>query len=295
LNAQIEVYNSRSEWLAARRSGIGSSDAAAILGESSWASPYSVWAEKRGLESSSEENERMRWGTLLEAPIRDEYALRTKRNVRHYGSFAICRNNKYPWLLSSLDGDIEAAEGNGVYEGKLVDAFLAEDWADEPPLKYQIQIQQQMLNTGYRWGSLNCVIGGNKMQWFDLLANDDFQGAMLDRLAKFWDCVQSGREPEIDGSAAPARAIKTLHPNDDGSAVDLPDEAITRWEEREELAKEIKSLESKQKAHDNWFKAKIGGATYGVAQGRTWSMKTTARSGYEVKPCTYRQLRKAGK
>lgn len=295
MNATIEQYADRTEWLAARRTGIGSSDAAAILGESPWASPYSVWAEKRGLESTFEESERMRWGTILEAPIREEYARRTNRNVRHYGSFAIVRNNKYPWLISSLDGDIEAPEGNGIYEGKTVDAFLAKEWGDVPPLKYQIQIQQQMLNTGYGWGSMNCLIGGNEMKWFDLLADADFQGAMLDELAKFWECVQSGKPPEIDGSAATTRAIKALHPADNGTVVDLTEEAIVRWDCREDLSERIKTLKAAKTAHDNWFKAQIGSATYGLCQGRTWSLKTTQRNAYEVKATTYRTLRKAGK
>ncbi len=295
MNCTIEQYNSRAEWLAARRSGIGSSDAAAILGESSWASPYSVWAEKRGLEPTFEESERMRWGTILEAPIRDEYARRTKRNVRHYGSFAIVRNNKYPWLISSLDGDIEEPEGNGIYEGKTVDAFLAKEWGEKPPLKYQIQIQQQMLNTGYGWGSMNCLIGGNEMKWFDLLAEKDFQAVMLDELAKFWDCVQSGREPEIDGSAATTRAIKTLHPNDDGSDVVLPDEAADRWARRESLADEIKSLEEEKTAIDNWMKAKIGPHTFGTCKGDCWTYKTQSRAEHQVKASTFRVLRKKGR
>ena len=39
----------RAEWLAWRRSGIGASDVAGILGISPWASPFTVWADKLGL------------------------------------------------------------------------------------------------------------------------------------------------------------------------------------------------------------------------------------------------------
>ena len=38
----------REEWLERRRNTIGGSDAAGIVGLSSWASPFSVWAEKTG-------------------------------------------------------------------------------------------------------------------------------------------------------------------------------------------------------------------------------------------------------
>jgi predicted phage-related endonuclease len=39
----------RERWLAERRKGIGSSDAAAILGVHPYKSAYAVWAEKTGL------------------------------------------------------------------------------------------------------------------------------------------------------------------------------------------------------------------------------------------------------
>lgn len=42
MNFTIEQYANRPEWLAARRTGIGSSDAAAILGQTKWGSQYSV-------------------------------------------------------------------------------------------------------------------------------------------------------------------------------------------------------------------------------------------------------------
>ena len=42
------MSSERAEWLDWRRGGIGSSDIAAIIGLSPWATPYSVWAEKTG-------------------------------------------------------------------------------------------------------------------------------------------------------------------------------------------------------------------------------------------------------
>lgn len=44
----VEHHATESEWLAARQSGIGASEAAAVLGFSKFASPYSVWGRKTG-------------------------------------------------------------------------------------------------------------------------------------------------------------------------------------------------------------------------------------------------------
>ena len=41
----IETAN-RSEWLEARRAGIGASDIAAIMGISPWSTPFQIWASK---------------------------------------------------------------------------------------------------------------------------------------------------------------------------------------------------------------------------------------------------------
>jgi putative phage-type endonuclease len=65
----------RDEWLAARRTGIGGSDIAAILGLSPWRTPLDVYRDKvDGAEQP--ETEAMRWGRLLEDVIAREYAVR---------------------------------------------------------------------------------------------------------------------------------------------------------------------------------------------------------------------------
>ena len=57
---------SREKWLEARRSAIGGSDAAAIIGLNPYSSPYSVWADKTGRLPDKPDNEAMRLGRDLE-------------------------------------------------------------------------------------------------------------------------------------------------------------------------------------------------------------------------------------
>ena len=59
LRVASTVGLSRDEWLAIRRTGIGSSDIAGVLGLSPWASPYTVWADKRGRVPPVEQTEAM--------------------------------------------------------------------------------------------------------------------------------------------------------------------------------------------------------------------------------------------
>ena len=45
----------RAEWLNWRRTGLGGSDIAAVLGLSKWRTPWDVWADKKGLLPEKEE------------------------------------------------------------------------------------------------------------------------------------------------------------------------------------------------------------------------------------------------
>ena len=65
------TYANRSEWLEARRGGIGGSDAATLLGVSKFSSPYKLWAEKTGRDIGDFDNPYMRRGRALEPVIAD--------------------------------------------------------------------------------------------------------------------------------------------------------------------------------------------------------------------------------
>lgn len=59
------------QWLLARRNGIGGSDAGAVMGLNKWASPLTVYLDKKGL-SHFDGNRATERGSWLEAPIREK-------------------------------------------------------------------------------------------------------------------------------------------------------------------------------------------------------------------------------
>ena len=67
---------SRAEWLAARKAGIGGSDAAAIIGLNPFSSPLTVWADKTSADEPQEESESEAiWlGNVLEDHVARRYA-----------------------------------------------------------------------------------------------------------------------------------------------------------------------------------------------------------------------------
>ena len=75
--ATMKRYGNQKYWLRARHKGIGASDAPAILGQSRFDSPYSVWAKKtQPLLEVQQKTPVMRMGHRLEKEIAASYPLR---------------------------------------------------------------------------------------------------------------------------------------------------------------------------------------------------------------------------
>lgn len=285
----------REAWLAGRRNGIGASDAPAVLGISPFKSRGDLWAEKTGLVEPPDlsDNEAVEWGLRLEEPIAIAYADRTGRGVTLCAPFSSQSHSTLEWLMCTPDA-IQSArdrECNGLLQIKTTSAFNASDWSDGPPLYYQVQLQHELFVTGYPWGTLCCLIGGQKLVWFDQERNDQFIQAMLPKLSEFWGCVQTKTRP-VEANFS-ADVVKAMHPNDNGESVFLPAEAAKWAQAAEEAAELRKNAEAREKAAKTLLAAAIGDASYGILpDGTTYSYKTQTRKSHTVAESTFRVLRK---
>ena len=72
----------RAAWLEGRRTGIGGSDVAAVLGLNPWKTPLDVWDDKLGLSEDKGMSEPAYWGTVLEDTVAKEFQLRTGMKVQ---------------------------------------------------------------------------------------------------------------------------------------------------------------------------------------------------------------------
>lgn len=193
MNNEIQ---SREEWLAERRTGIGGSDAAPACGQSKWKSRYRLWLEKRGMVPDGPETEPMLWGNRLEPIVRQEYANRTGRELVTPG--VILRHPKYPCLLANIDG--QAIHENRGYEGKT--SRTGEGWGDpgtnEIPDEYTLQVQHYMLVTGLPVFDVAVLIGGSDFRIYEVEADKELQELIIDKELDFWSLVESGSEPEAE-------------------------------------------------------------------------------------------------
>lgn len=288
----IEKYATRDLWMERRQkvNGIGASEAAAVLGANPFVTALEVYANKRSQADERQMPEAVEWGTRLEGPILDGYQERSGRELNR--GFFFAQSPDHPWLCASPDALQD--EGAAVVEVKNVGARMAEQWADEPPLYYQIQVQHQMAATGLEHGTLVALIGGQKLVWFDVERNHKFIAVLVERLAAFWECVESGTPPAVvDGSESTRRALKLLHPKDNGETVALPQSVAIASEHLEIIEGHLKEMEQQRDQCRAKLMAAIGDATYGVLpDGSMWSWKHSTRKGYTVKESETRTLRR---
>ncbi len=275
------------EWLALRLMGIGASESSALFGVNPFESLYSLWARKRQkIAMSLEESEAMEWGKRLEDPIAQAYADKTGRVLADLGRRTILRSTSDPWMFATLDRVITSeARGPGVLEIKTAGEFRREDWeADEIPLNYQVQVQHQMAVTGYGWGSIAVLVGGNKFGWRDVERNEAFIAKLRGLGEAFWRMVETGEAPEVDGSDHTTEAMKALY-SPTGEEIALSEEAQAWDAEHEKLRAEIDALKERQKLLNNQLREAVGNAAIArLPDGSRWALTKGPRAGYVVAP-----------
>lgn len=187
----------RAEWLEARRTGIGGSDVAPILGLSKWATPLSVYMQKRGELGEQAENDAMRWGRYLEPVVRQAYADQTGYEVRVLPE--MIRHPVHDFMVANLDGFVAPAHApRRVFEAKT--ARTAEGWGepgtDQIPQPYLLQVQHYLAVTGFVVADVAVLIGGSDFRLYEVPEDRELQEMLVDAEADFWSRVQRGEPPE---------------------------------------------------------------------------------------------------
>lgn len=295
----------KAKWLEQRLQGIGASDASSILGINPWKSALALYTEKVGIKTPDvSENELMEWGHRLETPIAEAYEDETGRTLFDPGDFEIQRHRTLGFLMATLDrvvlhvNDAVPAKphpvpGDGVLEIKTTGAFNADEWEDEPPIYYQVQVQHQLAVTGLGWGSLAVLIGGQQFRWIDIKRNDAFIDKLIAAEEQFWWNVQQQKPPAPDGTKSSADALAVLFPQNTEDTAILPGDLIDADATIVECATKYKELDALSTAAENKIKAALGPFTYGfLANGVRYSWKQQTRPAHTVAESTFRVLRR---
>lgn len=288
----------RKAWLAARRTGIGSSDAAAILGISPYGSALSVYTEKIGAAPETSETEAMKWGRKLEPLVIAGFAEETDRGCEPNN--ALLRSKACPYHIATPDAmqvRRDRPMDMGILEVKTT-GFGRESWDEGLPPYVNAQVQHQLLVTGYDWGSAAVLVSGQKLLWVDVERDNRFIDEILRPAEEdFWKRVEERMPPPADGSLHAEIALKLLYPkHEPGKVVQLGGEFIDLDFELCQLQEEVKEREERISGIKQRFKEALQDAESGVISGGvTYTYKVQHRKETIQPASDFRVLRRSSK
>ena len=212
----------RDAWLEVRKSGIGSSDAAAAVGLNPYMSPLELWMEKTGRASTNGEHvgfdDPRYWGTLLEPYVAIAYQQKTDRRVRKVN--AVLQHPAFPFMLANIDREVINSPGVQILECKTAGEFGSRLWQDGVPEYVQIQVQHQLAVTGKAAADVAVLLCGQQLEIFRIPRDEDVIARLIVLEARFWEHVETDTPPPADGSESSARALRQLYPGG-GDTLDL--------------------------------------------------------------------------
>ena len=186
----------REQWLELRRKGITGSRIAGIMNLSPWETPRSVYLDLLGMKPEKEQSEPMYWGNVLEDVVAKEFQNRVGLKVRKVNY--ILQHPTFEFLLGNVDREIVDGKNKGILECKNVGAYSLEEWKTAPPLHYVTQLQFYLCLTGYKFGYLAALVGGQKFIAHRIERDDEFINQMIEAATEFWyGHVESEVEPEV--------------------------------------------------------------------------------------------------
>jgi putative phage-type endonuclease len=184
-----------------RRTYLGSSDVAAILGLSKWKTPLDVYLEKlgQGVPPDAAKEKLFRRGKRLEPVVLDmlgeEYGYEiTARGARY-------RDPGYSWMAAEIDAET-VIDGETVnIEVKTVHPFAAGEWGemetDEIPIHYAAQAMYGLMITGRQRCIFAALFGADNLVTYDLRRDEETIDGIRAKAIAFWlDHVLAKVPPE---------------------------------------------------------------------------------------------------
>lgn len=271
---------SRKEWLDIRRSGIGSSEVATILGLNPWETPYQLWRRKIGIDPDKAENFAMRAGHYLEDAVSMFYQDETGNEIiKASAGDWIIRNNEHPYLQVSPDRTfwlpgLPKSNGNkGILECKTTQMEVD---ADNVPQHWFAQLQMQLGVAELPKGALAWLTMGRTFGYRNYDFDPDFYEYMVEEVTRFWvDNIQGKQEPLLRN----VDDVLLRNPRHEAGKVVVADrEMVDTCRSLLEVKEELSALDTRKKELEEVVKMAMGDAEALVAPaeatGRTLTIAT---------------------
>lgn len=218
-------------WYAARRSRIGGSDIAQILGLSPWGDAYSLWCEKTGLATNDAAVTPLMWaGHYVELAAAKWYRDNRIPDGLHLRNSGTWSHKDRDWQLANPDRLVTRNPKSdkdpvGIVEIKYAPNSshkFGDDGTDQIPVHYFAQVQWYMATFGVAWCDL-VALGTWGFRCFRIGADPDWQAMAVTEAVRFMDCVALGIEPDWKPTPWAYESDRNRHPDIDDTEVTVDD------------------------------------------------------------------------
>ena len=191
MNTIAIPITSEDQWLAERAKDVTSTEVPALYGLSPYVTEFELWHQKHeGFAVQQQDSERMRWGRRLEAAIAAGVAEDFGWEVRKASTYRRCKDVR---LGASADFEVlNDPRGTGMLEVKNVDAHVfREQWHEhngiiEAPPHIELQLQTQLEVSGFSWGCVVALVGGNTTAALMRERDPAIGKSIREKVAAFW-------------------------------------------------------------------------------------------------------------
>ena len=267
------------EWKALRKQYIGGSDAAAVLGMSSYKSRYTLWAEKTGKIPEFSGNLATDVGTYFEDFIAKRFEQETGKKVRKETHSIF--NDKYPWAIANVDRVIVGEDA--ILECKFTDSLNLKRYKNgEFPDRFYVQCVHYLAVTGKKKAYLAVLIGNKEFKVFEIYRDEAEIEALMAEEKAFYELIKSDTAPATDGTESTTETIKTIYADSNEDIVNLfaYEDALNQYVA---VQAQIKELEAIKDEMANKVKVFMGEAGKGETDRFKVSWTSAEKSTFDSK------------
>lgn len=278
-------------WQQLRAKHVGGSEIASLFGESSYLTHFELWVMKSGkVATPFPDNDRIFWGNVLEDAIGRGTALKTGWQVEKCHDYHV--NDNCPGMGCTPDFLIVDKNGRkGILQTKNVDRMQFIQWEDEqPPMAFLLQLQHELACTGFTWGVLGILVGGNDLRLYEYEVHPKAVAKIEAAVKDFWLSVEQAKEPKA--FADDYEMVRLLYNEANNEVIDLsgdnylPELCTIAME----AAERRKAAEKEEKDAKAQIIQKIQNCGRAIVNGFTIKKTQVNKAEYMVKAQSYVQL-----
>jgi len=244
-------------WLQERKTGIGGSDAAAVLGLSDYKTPVDVWLDKTGRTGETPDNDYLWFGRTVEPVIAKRFENESGLKVRNDNK--LYRHPNYDFILANLDRSIVKPNKRntpGVLEIKTTNRFYEQQWETDVPMSWYLQLQHYMMIRDWSWGFI-AWLSDRQYRHKEFKADPELHQKMVESYRVFWGYVESNEPPPVTCSDD---TLKLYLEHTEGKIIEAPESALSSAKKLAELKNAKKEVDDRIKEEEGLIKMLMGDA-----------------------------------